>query len=152
MKLAMWAGWRLTLWIFEAFVWILLNVNILKTNSPDILALSETDLDESIDFSNSSEGLSAFNLKAFYYSCTWSSSLWDRLICRKLFGFLLVFLTDFTQCLLLFQLITFYVFMHGFWFYFNNINGVISIEPSADFEYTRVLNMRGLNRILNMPE
>ena len=73
------------------------------------------------------EGLSSFNLKGFYYSCAWSSSLcertsfWTGLNSRKLWRFLLKFLTGFTSLnvLILFPLsITFFIFMHGFWFHF----------------------------------
>ena len=74
------------------------------------------------------EGLSSFNLKRFYYSYAWSCSLCERrttvcrgLVFRKLCRFLLIFLTSFTShnASFLFPLsITFFVFMHGFWFYF----------------------------------
>ena len=55
----------------------------------------------------------------FYYSCARSCSL--GFISRKLCGFLLMFSISFTSLsvLLLFPLlITFFVVMHGFWFYF----------------------------------
>ena len=42
--------------------------SFLESNSPDILALCETNLDHSIDSGN-------FNPKGFYYSYVWSSSL-----------------------------------------------------------------------------
>ena len=71
------------------------------------------------------EVLSSFNPKWFYYSHAWSCSLCERrtyfcmgLISRKL---LLMFLTSFTSVsvLLLFPLlITFFVLVHGFLFYF----------------------------------
>ena len=41
--------WSLALWIFEALVWILLIVNLSLNNSPDILGLCESNLDDSID-------------------------------------------------------------------------------------------------------
>ena len=46
--------------------------SFLESNSPDILALCETNLDDSI------ERLSSFNLKRFYYSYAWSCSLCER--------------------------------------------------------------------------
>ena len=74
------------------------------------------------------EGLSSFNSKTFYYTYAWSCSLCKRkasfstgLISRKLWGSLLMFSITFTSLtvLLLFPLlITFFVAMHGFWFYF----------------------------------
>ena len=75
------------------------------------------------------EGLFSFNLKGFYYSyVVWSrrfleerTSFCTGLISRKLCGFLLMFSAGFTLLsLLLFfpLLITFFVFMHGFWFHF----------------------------------
>ena len=44
----------------------------LDSNSPDILAQSETKLDDSIDFGHLSLRLSSFNSKEFWYSCAWS--------------------------------------------------------------------------------
>ena len=75
------------------------------------------------------EGLFSFNLKWFYYSyIVWSRRLLEErtsfctgLISRKLCGFLLMFSAGFTSLslLLLFPLlITFFVFMHCFWFQF----------------------------------
>ena len=74
------------------------------------------------------EGLSSFDPKEFYYSYTWSHSLWEGktsfcrgLISWKLCIFLLMFLTGFTSLsvLLPFPLsITFFVFMLVFCFYF----------------------------------
>ena len=74
------------------------------------------------------EGLSSFNSKRFYYSYAWSYSLHQRrtsfcmdLISRKLCRLLLRSLTGFTSlCLTSFPLsITFFIIMHGFWFYFT---------------------------------
>ena len=72
------------------------------------------------------DGLSSFNLKGFSYSFGWYCSLcegmtsfWTRLISRKLCGFKFMFLIRCTSLsvLLLFPLwITFFVFMHGFWY------------------------------------
>ena len=75
--------------------------SFLESNSPDILALCETNLDDSIDSGN--ERLSSFNLKGFQYSYAWSCSLCNRrtsfctgLISRKICRFLLMFSTGFT--------------------------------------------------------
>ena len=95
--------------------------SFLESNSPDILALCETNLDNSIDSGNFSvRGYP----KGFYYSYAWSCSLCEGrssfcpgLISRKLCRFLLMFSTCFTSLsvLLLFPLlITFFVVMHGF--------------------------------------
>ena len=99
--------------------------SFLESNSPDILALCETNLDDSNDSGNFCEGLFSFNPKRFYYSHTWSCSLCKRrtsfytgLISRKLCRFLLMFSKSFTSLSVLLPLsITFFVVMHGFWFY-----------------------------------
>ena len=98
--------------------------SFLESNSPNILALCETNLDESIDSGNFFEGLSSFNPKRFYYSYVWScssregrTSFCTGLISRKLYRFVLMFLTSITSLnvLLLFPLlITFFVVMHSF--------------------------------------
>ena len=72
--------------------------------------------------------ISSLNRKGFYYLYAWSRSLCEgraffctRLNSKKLRRFLLTFLTGFTSpsVLLLFPLlITFFIFVHGFWFYF----------------------------------
>ena len=46
--------------------------SFLESNSPDILALCETNLDDSIDSDNFCQVLISFNLKRFFYSCAWS--------------------------------------------------------------------------------
>ena len=103
--------------------------SFLESNSPDILALCETNLDDSIDFGNFSVRgyLPDFNLKGFYCSYAWSCCLCERrtsfctdLISRKLCRFLLMFLTGFTSfsVLFLFLLWMTFFFMHGFWFWF----------------------------------
>ena len=51
--------------------------SLLESNSPDILALGETNLDDSIDSGNFCERLSSFNPKGFYYSYAWSRSLYE---------------------------------------------------------------------------
>ena len=93
-------------------IWGLCSSNFVKcefflvSNSPDILALCETNLYDSIDSGNFSKTLSSFNPKRFYYSYAWSCSLWERrtsfcrgLISRKLCRLLLVFdWLYFTQC------------------------------------------------------
>ena len=53
--------------------------SLLESNSRDILALCETNLDDSIDFGNFSvSGYLFFNPKRFYYSYAWSCSLSER--------------------------------------------------------------------------
>ena len=103
--------------------------SFLELNSPDILALFETNLDYSIDSGNfSMRGYLPLNPKGSQYSHAWSHSLCYRrtsfcmeLISRKLSRFLLMFSTGFTSLsvLLLFPLsITFFDFLHGFGFCF----------------------------------
>ena len=92
--------------------------SFLESDSSDIIAVCETNMDDSTD---------SFNLKEFYYWYAWSRSLcegrtsfWPGLVTQKLYGFLLTFSTGFTSLsvLLLFPLwITFFVFMHPFWLY-----------------------------------
>ena len=48
--------------------------SFLESNSPDILALCEINLDDSIDYGNFYGRLSYFNLKGFYHSYAWSCS------------------------------------------------------------------------------
>ena len=78
--------------------------SFLELNSPDIRALSETNLDDSTDLAIFLLGFSPFNLKGFSYSYGLSSSLCERrtsvclvLISRKIYGFLLKCLTGFTS-------------------------------------------------------
>ena len=102
--------------------------SFLGSNSPDILALCEANLDDSIDSGN-------FSVRAYLpliqndsSTYAWSCSLFEGrtsfytgLVSRKLCRFLLMLLTGFTSfsVLLLFLLsITFFVFVHGFLFYF----------------------------------
>ena len=89
--------------------------SFLESKSPDIHALFETKLDDSIGSGNFSEGLSSFNLKGFCCSYAWScyfcegrTSFCTGLISRELCGFLHMFLTGFTSLtvLLLFSLST----------------------------------------------
>ena len=101
----------------------------LESNSPDIIALCQTNLEDSIDSGN-------FSVRG-YLPLVWKDSithmhglcsLCERrtffcmgLISRKLYGFLLMFSTSFLSLslsLLLPLLITFFVIMHGFWFNF----------------------------------
>ena len=98
--------------------------SFLDSNSPDILALCETNLDDSVESGNSSVRGYSFNQKGFQYSYAWSRSLCEkrtsfctRLISRKLCRFSFMFSTGFTSLsvLLLFSLwITFFSFVHGF--------------------------------------
>ena len=71
-----------------------------ESNSPEIFALCETNVDDSID----SGDFSVRSYLPFYYSYTWSCSLCERrtffctgLISRKLCGFLLMFSSGFTS-------------------------------------------------------
>ena len=104
--------------------------SFLELNSPEILALCETNLDDSIDPGNFSGYLSLIQKDSSTHA--WSCSLCEirttfctGLISRKLCRFLLMFSTGFTSLgvLLCFPLsitfiITVFVFVHGFWFYF----------------------------------
>ena len=99
-----------------------------ESNSPDILAQCETSLDDSIDSGSFSVTV--------YLPLIWKDSsthAWSCSLCkgrtsfcvgpisRKLCRFLLMFSAGFTSLsvLLLFPLlITFFVVMHSFWFYF----------------------------------
>ena len=102
--------------------------SFLKSNSPDILALCETNLDDSIDSGNFSvRGYLPLIRKILVLICMVSQFMWRKdflcmgLISRKLCRFLLVFSTGFTSlnALRLFPLwITFFFFVHSFWFYF----------------------------------
>ena len=76
-----------------------------ESNSLEILALCETNVDDSVDSGNFSvRGYFLFNLKGFYYSYMWPCSLCEGrtsfcmgLISRKLCRSLLMFLTGFTS-------------------------------------------------------
>ena len=102
--------------------------SVFESSSFNILALSETNLDNSIDSENVfCEGLFFYSPEVFCYSFAWSYSLCEGtssfctwIISRKLWGFSLMFsngLTALSFLLLLPLLITF-VFMHGFWYCF----------------------------------
>ena len=102
--------------------------SFLESNSLDILALCERNLDGSIDSGNSSvrgyfpliqkDSLTHIHALAHYVKEGLSfACIFSRKVCR----FLLRFLTGYTSfsALLLFPLsITFFVFMHCFWCYF----------------------------------
>ena len=94
--------------------------SFLESNSPDILALCETNLDDSIDSGN-------FSVRGYLplirkdsgtrSLCERRTSFCMGLISRKLFRFLFMFSTGFTSLivLLLFPLsITFFSFVYGF--------------------------------------
>ena len=94
--------------------------SFLESNSPDILALCETNLDDSIDSGN-------FSVRGYLplirkdsstrSLCERRTSFYTGLISRKLCRFLLMFSTGFISLsvLLLFTLwITFFVFVHSF--------------------------------------
>ena len=115
--------------------------SFLESNSPDILALCETNLDDSIDSGNFSvrgylpliqkdSGTHMHGLAVYV-----KTSFCLRLISRKLCRFLLMFSTGFASLsvLLLFPLlITFFVFMHGFDSLTSNIDEVLYINPLAN--------------------
>ena len=99
--------------------------SFLESNSPDILVLCETNLDDSIDSGSFSlRGYLPLIRKDSSTQFAWSRSLCEGrtsfctgLISRKLCIFLLMFLTGFIllSVLLLFPLsITFFVFMNRF--------------------------------------
>ena len=102
--------------------------SFLELNSPDVLALCEINLDDSIDSGNFSvrSYLSLIRTDSIIWMVfyRWSCSLCETettfctgRISRKLCRFLLQFLTSFTSlsALLLFPLsITFFIVMHGF--------------------------------------
>ena len=114
--------------IFEAFVPILLNVNLSlnQTLLTFLLYVKQTWMAQLILAISLflCERLSSFNMKGFQYSYAWSRSLCEiktsfcmGLFSRKHCKFLLMFSTGFTSlsALLLFPLsITFFVFVHGF--------------------------------------
>ena len=117
--------WNLALPIFEVFVRISLNVNLFFNHFPDIPALCDTNLDDSIDSGNFTvrgylsllqkdsithmHGLVLYVKKYFLLHGTY---LYKTLrILTYVFDWLY-----FTQCLTSFPwLITFFAFMHGFW-------------------------------------
>ena len=97
--------------------------SFLESNSPDILALCETNLDDSIDSGNFSVRGYLPLIQKDSGTHAWSCSLCERrtsfctgLFSRKLCGFLLMFSTGFTSrsVLLLFPLSITFVVMHGF--------------------------------------
>ena len=99
-----------------------------EPNSPDIFALHEKNLYDSIDSGNFSGRGYLPLIHKVSNTYTWSCNLFDRstffcmgLITRKLWRFLLMFLTGLTSLsvLFLFHLsIAFFVILHGFSFYF----------------------------------
>ena len=112
-----------------------------ESNSPNILALCETNLDDSIDWQFLCEGLLSFNPKGFFYSNTWSCSLCEGrtsfctwFLSRKLCGFLLMFSTGFTSFSILLPfplIITLFVFMHRFDAILSNMDDLLLINPLA---------------------
>ena len=103
--------------------------SFLESNSPDILALCEANLDDSIDSGNFSV---RDYLPLIQKDCSTRTSfctelisrklsVCTELISRKLCRFLSMFSTDFTSLsvsLLFSPSITFFSFVHSFWFYF----------------------------------
>ena len=98
--------------------------SFLKSNSPDILALCETNLNDSVDSGDFSVRRYLPLIRKDSNIQAWSRSLCERrtsfcagLISRKLCRFLFMFSLGFTSLsvLLLFPLsITFFSFVHGF--------------------------------------
>ena len=114
----------------------------LESNSPDILALYETNLDDSIDSGNFS--VRGFTPLIWKDSSTHIHGLavyvkqglpfaWDVSLENSADSYLF-FLTGCTPLsVLLFPLlITFFIFRHGFLFYFMCIDEVLSFNPSAN--------------------
>ena len=100
--------------------------SFLESNSPDIFVLCEANMDDSIDSGNFSvRGYFSLIFKYCTHihclACEGRTSFCTELMSRKRCEFLLTFSTGFTSLivLLLFPLsINFFIFMHGFWFYF----------------------------------
>ena len=103
--------------------------SFLESKFPDILALCETNLDDLIDSANFSvRGYIPLIWKdsrtyphgpAFYVKEVLSFCM--EIMSRKLCRFLIMFWTGFAWLSVLFLfplLITFFAFVHGFWFYF----------------------------------
>ena len=98
--------------------------SFLESNSPDILALCETNLDDSIDSGNFSVRGYLPLIRKDSSTHAWSRSLCERrtsfctgLISRKLCRFLFMFSTGFTSLSVLLLLplsITLFSFVHGF--------------------------------------
>ena len=119
----------LALWIFEAFIWILLieNLSLNHTLLTFLLYARQTWMTELI-LTILSGRLPSFNPKEFQYSYAWTCSLCEErtsssmeLIYRKVRRFLLTFSIGFISLsvlLLFLLLITFFVFVLGFWFCF----------------------------------
>ena len=114
--------------------------SFLESNSPDILALCETNLDDPIDSGNFPvRGLSCFNAKRFYYSYASSCSLCERrtsfctgLISWKRCRFSLMFSTGFTTQWLTFSSIDYLLCLYAsFFILFDLTDEVLSINPSA---------------------
>ena len=114
--------WSLALQKFEALNHILLIVNLSLNQTLQTFLLYERQTWMTrLILAISLWGLSSFNLKRFYYSCTWSRSSCDRrtsfcmgCTSRKLCRFLLMFLTGYTSLIFLLLLppsITLFVFM-----------------------------------------
>ena len=105
--------------------------SFLESNSPHILAVCKTNLDDSIDSGNFflrgylpliwKDSITHMHGLAVYVKEVLPFAFCTGLISRKLCRFLLMFSTSFTSLsvLLLFPLsITFFSFVHSFWFCF----------------------------------
>ena len=113
--------------------------SFLESNAPYILALCETNLDDSIDSGNFS--VSGYLHLICYYSCAWSCRLCERRasFCtgptsRKLCRFLLMFLTGFTSVFYFFFLYrsTSSCLCTVFYSIPPKIDEVLLINPSAN--------------------
>ena len=112
----------------HGFIRIFLNVNLsfnqLLINSPDILALREANLDDSIDSGNFSVGgylplirKDSITLSMSCSLCEGRTSFCTGFISKKPCAFLLMFSTGFISLGVLFVfplLINFFIFMHSF--------------------------------------
>ena len=115
--------------------------SFLESNFPDVIALCEINLDDSIDSTNFSvRNSSSFNPKGFCYSFAWSwglfegrISLYRGLISRKLCRFSLIISTGFNSLsvLLLSLLLITFVFVHGFFMLFH-LTQMLLINPTSN--------------------
>ena len=113
--------------------------SFLESDSPDILALCETNLDDPIDSGNFSvRGLSYFNAKRFYYSYASSCSLWKKdfllhgtYLLKTLQILTYVFDWVTTQWLTFFSIDYRLCLYASFFILFDPTDEVLTINPSA---------------------
>ena len=119
--------------------------SFLESNSPDILALCETNLDDSIDFGN-------FSVMGYLLLCEGRTSFCMRLISRKLYK-------DFYLCLRLALLQQVPHFFFLYWSPFlslctvfdsisSNIDKFLSINPSANVFVFGDFNVHHINWLI----